>query len=783
MQDFGFSQSVCSATHESGHMLDLVFSKGISVSNCTVNPKAWSDHYLVHFDFGVAPPPHKTLRSYSFRPGHLLVPDVFQEMVSSSESLFSKCKGVDSLVDMYNSVLSTNIDLLAPLRTWLECPSRRPPWFNSDLKQMKASGQRLERRWRVSGLVEDRSRFRLWLRSYQKSIRNAKSIFFVSLIDLEKYRPTALFRVVNQLLNPSCLHPSDTFGSQSCDSFLSYFSNKVDLIRSDIVSYHFITEDENFSRDTSNRVILWDSFSSVSDALIEQALRGLKATTCIFDPCPSWLIKECLRDWVPLFTGVVNASLEEGHLPAALKRASVSPLLKQASLDPDDLGNYRPISNLPFLGKVIEKVVAGFLREHLNQFNFYDRFQSGFRPGHSTESALVRVVSDLLTPLDKGLVAFLVQLDLSSAFDTIDHGILLHRLEHLLGISGSVLSWFRSFLEGRSQVVCLGSSLSAPAEISCGVPQGSILSPMLFAIYLLPLGAIAERFRVGFHCYADDVQLYLAFPANSLGEASMLEKCLSEIRSWMAGNWLRLNPKKTEVLLVGKDHVCESLFGTLSPPSLNDGVLRMVKVTKSLGVFLDASLTLERQISSVVSSGFFHLKNIQRLYPVLPYDSLSTLMHAFVSSRLDYCNALYAGLPLKAIHRLQLVQNAAARVVNNVSRFDHITPILQELHWLPIRWRITFKVLVLVFKTLNGLGPAYLRDFLTPYVPARPLHSISGNSLVVPRFRSKLGERSFAFQAAVAWNAISVDLKSSLSLSIFKSRLKTFLFESAFNNM
>uniref|UniRef100_H3AG61 Reverse transcriptase domain-containing protein n=1 Tax=Latimeria chalumnae TaxID=7897 RepID=H3AG61_LATCH len=251
----------------------------------------------------------------------------------------------------------------------------------------------------------------------------------------------------------------------------------------------------------------------------------------------------------------------------------------------------------------------------------------------------------------------------------------------------------------------------------------------------------------------------------------------------MAGNWLRLNQKKTEVLLVGRDRVWENLVGTLPPPSIDGGALRLVKVAKSLGVFLDASLTLERQISSVVSSGFFHLRNICRLRPVLPHDSLSTLMYAFVSSRLDYCNALYAGLPLKAIRRLQLVQNSAARVVNNVSRFDHITPTLRELHWLPIRWRITFKVLVLVFKALNGFGPAYLRDFLTPYVPARPLRSESGNSLVVPRFRSKLGERSFANQAAIAWNAIPLGLKSSPSLSIFRSHLKTFLFESAFSGV
>ncbi|XP_064410626.1 uncharacterized protein LOC135355114 [Latimeria chalumnae] len=304
LQAFGFTQSGCSATHESSHMLDLVFSKGISISNCTVNLIAWSDRCLVHYDFGAAPPSQKILTSYSFHPKHLLDPDLFQEMVLSSESLFSECKGVDSLVDSYNSVLSINIDLLAPLCTQLECPSRRAPWFSGDLRLIKASGRRLERRWRVSGLVEDRSRFRQWLGLYQKSIRNAKS-----LIDLEKNIPTALFRVINQLLNPSCLHPNDTCVSQSCDSFLSYFSNKVDLIRSEITSDHSFIGDENLSHDTSNLSVLWDRFSSVSNALIEQVLCGLKATTCAFDPCPSWLIKECSRDWVPLFTRIVNASL------------------------------------------------------------------------------------------------------------------------------------------------------------------------------------------------------------------------------------------------------------------------------------------------------------------------------------------------------------------------------------------------------------------------------------------------------------------------------------------
>uniref|UniRef100_M3XLM6 Reverse transcriptase domain-containing protein n=1 Tax=Latimeria chalumnae TaxID=7897 RepID=M3XLM6_LATCH len=306
---------------------------------------------------------------------------------------------------------------------------------------------------------------------------------------------------------------------------------------------------------------------------------------------------------------------------------------------------------------------------------------------------------------------------------------------------------------------------------------------MLFSIYLLPVGDIVRRFGLDFHCYADDVQLYLAFPADNTGVVEVLEQCLGEIRSWMSRNWLRLNQSKTEVLLIGKGPVCRNLRVSFSPPVVDGEALRLVEVAKSLGVLLDSELSLEKHISSMVSIGFFHLRNIRRLRPFLPHDSLATLMHAFVSSRLDYCNALFAGLPLKLIHRLQLVQNAAARVVKNVSRFDHITPVLHELHWLPIRWRITFKVLVLVFKSLNGLGPEYLRNLLTPYTPARPLRSLYGNLLTIPRMRSKVGERSFSFSAATSWNALPFDIRSSPSLSMFKSSLKTHFFCLAFNDV
>nr|GFC52549.1 hypothetical protein [Tanacetum cinerariifolium] len=339
-------------------------------------------------------------------------------------------------------------------------------------------------------------------------------------------------------------------------------------------------------------------------------------------------------------------------------QAVVRPLLKKPSLDPTILNNFRPVSNIPFLGKVIERVVASQLQRVLEEADYLDPFQSGFRPGFGTETALVALVDDLRRGLDRGSASLLVLLDLSAAFDTIDHGVLLGRLAGL-GLGGTVLRWFRSFLADRSQKVVLGDACSAPLPLRCGVPQGSILSPMLFNIYMKPLGEVIRGFGVGSHQYADDTQLFLSFPPDSKGAVDVLNRCLEAVGSWMGANKLKLNPDKTEVLLVQK-----STTQVLDHrPALNGVVLPLKEQVRSLGVLLDAQLLLDSQVAAVARGAFAQLRLVRQLRPYLDRADLATVTHALVTSRLDYCNALYVGLPLKTVRKLQLVQNAAARVV------------------------------------------------------------------------------------------------------------------------
>ena len=404
------------------------------------------------------------------------------------------------------------------------------------------------------------------------------------------------------------------------------------------------------------------------------------------------------------------------------------------------------------------------------------------RVNHSTETALLKIHNDISRAISFRQKVGLVSLDLSAAFDTLNHDILLGRLRSI-GLSDSALIWFRSYLSGRTSTVRINNQYSPASDCTTGVPQRSVLRPLFFTIYFLPLAEIMAKHGVHFHMYADDTKLYLDFcPEDEVFAYATIAGCAKEMKSWLSDNFLLLDENKTEaktVMLVNQAVVAKSF-------KLGDVTVLLSASVTNLGAVFDKKCRMEEHATRVCRSANYYLHHIQRIRDCLDFSNTKLLAHSLVTSRLDYANGLLHNAPISVIKKLDRVPRSSARVVCRLHKYQRIsmTEVLHDLHWLPVASRIKYILLIVTFKALRTGTPGYLSDLLVKQTITRRTRSQSSDTpdrLIVPLYS---GERSAGTSYSVAapklWSSLPTNIKSSRSLDTLKEHLKTHYFKEHF---
>jgi hypothetical protein len=782
ISSYGLHQLLSCATQRSGHTLDVVITSNKIINESSLNVGLFDatlfpscDHFPIVFKIqsDLATKATDGLKPISFRNTKKINTESFRSDLSTSLSVLNdNTIPFSEMITLYDGECLQVLDSHAPLlhKQIKDRPSA--PWFDGEYKVLRIKRRKAEKQFIKSGRPEHKALYVELRESCNLLSATKKKQFYRDQFQKHNHSPKSLYQFVDHFMDKDktlILPPNESL-QQTVEDFNNYFQDKVDKIRSGF--------NGNQESDTEHNIpgCTLTTFEPTTVEEVKEILKDIEIKSSTNDPLPANIVKDNLDLLVPHLVTIVNLSLSSGSMEGA-KLAHITPLVKNLGLDQAELKSYRPISNLSFVGKLIERVVLRRLNNHLESNNLNIPWQSGYKKNHSTETLLIRVVNDLLIASEENKATVVMLLDLSAAFDTVDHNVLIRILEKEIGITGNALKWFKSFISGRCQKVKIGTHESVEIIIRFGVPQGSVLGPVLFNLYIRSLYQSVQKLKFLIQGYADDHQIYNCY--NKTSEYSMLVSeipdCFRRVSEWMTNHYLQLNPTKTELIVFGSPAVLDSLsiHGVFLE---GDICIRLSPVVKNLGFRLDSTLSFRTQVTKVKCSCFHKLRNIAKMKNFLTERQMRILIQSVILSAIDYCNSLYFGCHSSVINQLQTIQNRACRVIFGLKKRESVQQKLQELHWLKVKERIEFKFLLLIYKAVNGLAPAYLNELITftndSGCRRRSLH-------VVDPYNNR--NRAFQTAAPALWNNLPSDIRRAESVTLFKIRLKTHLFKRSYD--
>ena len=507
--------------------------------------------------------------------------------------------------------------------------------------------------------------------------------------------------------------------------------------------------------------------ANINEEFVKKSLKGIKTTKSTgIENIPARLIKDGAEELAQPLTLLMNRSIDEGSIPFEWKHALVTPVYKSGKKS--DPTNYRPISVLPIFMKIMERSIHQTIYTYLQENNLLSNLQSGFRPLHSTTTSLIDMTNRVLHNMDRGLLTGMAFLDLSKAFDTLDHHLMIKKLSSL-GFSNSALVWMDAYLTNRTQSIVSNGVVSDPQPIHFGIPQGSILGPLLFIIYINDLPSVIKDCSI--QLYADDT--VISFSSKSVSEIeSRLSSDLDNIISWLDENFLFLNYSKTKIMMFGTHQRLAKVNDFTI--TARDSLFERVYQFKYLGVMLDPCLSWNDHIDYIASKISSRIGMLRKARKVIPREACITLYDAMILPIFDYCCAVWDSCGKTNKGYLDKLQRRAARVIVGCKYRDKVN-ICSVFSWPSLESRRSYQICLQVHKCLNNLAPAYLLNESRFSSDIHNYNTRNKDSLRLPLARTTKYQSSFRFNAAKTWNSLPLVIRKESNIIKFKKALKRHL--------
>ena len=639
-----------------------------------------------------------------------------------------------------------------------------PPWLTNEIKIMIRKRKRLYNKYKITKNIIDFENYKHLRNKVKAEVRKSKQLQTDKLAEKLKNNDTGQrdwWRVLKGFIKPE---QASTPPPLVKDDIVHSDETEKANILNDFFAEQTVLNEINASlpADSPQPPYGLDSLSTTPQE-VEMILKSLKLGKAAGpDSINNRILKELAFPLSFPLCDLFNFSLSSGKVPSIWKEANVTPIFKKD--DPSIISNYRPISLLSTIGKVLEKIVHKNLFNFIRDHEILTTLQSGFIPGDSTVNQLVDIYNTFCKALDEGKEVRAIFCDVSKAFDRVWHKGLLYKLQ-TVGISGPLLAWFKDYLDNRRQRVVLPGAVSGWTSLKAGVPQGSILGPLLFLVYI---NDIVEDIHSTIRLFADDTSLYIIVE-DPLRAADQLNSDLAKIHLW-ANKWLvSFNPSKSESIIFSRKQI-----KPFHPPvKMNQQQISEVNSHKHLGLIFSNDCTWHEHLDYIKTKAWHRVNIMRKLKFTLDRKSLQTIYISFIRPLLEYADVVWDNCTKYEANELEQIQNEAARIVTGATKLVSIQSLLSETGWESLTSRREKHKLILYYKMQNGLTPDFLSSLVPPTVGSTTTYNLRNfSNLQTVHASSQLYYKSFLPSVTRSWNELSEDKRNSTSVAVFKSKLQ-----------